>query len=113
MDMNAFASAIPRPFGKQISNVYEVPIPSVPDGTYRFQFNVRIGADNYLFYMWYNNRWYVAITFPSGHIRTAAILPNATQWTSYPDYGVYPFTTFDTINQNDLKNVSLYMVKWI
>jgi len=111
-DLNAFASAIPRPIGKQISTIYQIPIPNIQNGTFRFKFNVRISGNSYIFYLWYSTAWYISVTFPDTSIRTAAMIPNVTQWAGFSDYGLYPSTNLNSIGHNDLGSISLYMVAW-
>lgn len=110
--MDIFAATIPRYYKKEITALYQIPIPVVPVNTYRFQFTARVGSDKYIFQFWFVDSWNMKATFPDGSSRIAALLPNVTQWSAFQDFGIYTSTTNDVIGQNDLSKIVLYMVKW-
>jgi hypothetical protein len=110
--IDIFAAAIPRYYKKEIAALYQIPIPIAPSNTYRFQFTARVGSAKYIFQFWFVDAWNIKVIFPDDSSRIAALLPNVTQWSAFPDFGLYTSTTNNIIGQNDLSKIVLYMVKW-
>jgi hypothetical protein len=98
---------------KRITKAELIPLPQVPDGTFNFTFVATISGDQYtVVFKFYQDRWSAWFTFPDGSTRQAGIFPGDFSWTGYDDFGLYIFTPQAVIGQNDLGNISVYMVRW-
>ena len=92
---------------------YAVAIPVIPDGTFNFFFTSRLPDGSYKFtFKWYLNRWNVEVVDYNGEMRFATVYPNVIAWGEYADHSLVFRTEKTAIWQNNLSDVSMYMVYW-
>lgn len=98
---------------QEVKNAWIVPIPQIPDNSFNFSFNVTLNGSQYTYvFKFYGGLWHLWAYFPDLTIREAGIFPKDVNWSAYDDFGLLIKTTLDSIGQNDLGKITLYLVEW-
>lgn len=98
---------------KPISQAFLIPIPVIPDGSFNFTFTATVNKVQYpVVFKFYEDVWHVWFTFPDTSVRRAGVFSGDISWSGYEDFGLYVFSTLDSIGQNDLGNVAFYFLVW-
>lgn len=71
-----------------------------PDGSFKFHFR------------WFNERWNLWVTLPSGELRCAGVEPNVISWSGFLDYGLIFVTELTEITKNSLPLTEIVIITW-
>lgn len=96
-----------------IKNKYIVPFPVMPDNTQSFEFNCSIPEGRFIFSLRWNSfkgGWSMYVTIPNGEVRPAAVWPNCTSWSKYPDFSIKTESNLTEIGMNDIGKVSILLM---
>ena len=87
-----------------------------PGGTIaeNFSFDCSTTQGNFSFHFkWFNSRWNLWVTLPSGEVRQAGVIPGVTSWSEFNDYGLMFEANTETIDYSSLFASRMYLIKWL
>lgn len=96
-----------------IKSEYLIPMPVIPANTEAFEFQCNISEGAFSFLLRWNKfktGWSMYVTIPSGEVRPAAVWPNCTSWSRYPDFAIRTETDICEIGINDIQNVKIILM---
>lgn len=97
---------------KDIKEVYKVQFPEA-DLVQNFKFDTVTPKGTFtLEFKYFEDRWDLWVTLPSGEVRQAGVYPNLISWTENLDYGLFVKTNLAQIDYESLKLAEVYIVVW-
>ncbi len=104
------------------NNAYLCQLPMVAAGVTRFKHVVTVQSSTYNFEFILFKRnpegdsqyfWYFYVTGTNGFSNSGMVTPNAINFSESNDIGVVFVTNLVEIGENDLSNISMYIMQWL